>query len=131
VRADQHVELLADRFGVDAGQGCRCGQAEVVAGVQAEEAKQPRGGLRQGSVRPGEHGTDGVGVVVALGGQRVPESRLVAQVRDELVEAHHGSAGGAFGGDPQRQRQPGAEPGQLHQLVALVVDSVPCGHVSQ
>ena len=78
------------------------------------QAKEPEGGdglLGQMPAGPGEHGADR-GVVVVARGQQVEPPGFVAELGHQPGEGGARSPGGQFGGDPQRQWQPGAPVGQ-------------------
>ncbi|MFJ9583813.1 hypothetical protein [Streptomyces acidicola] len=83
----------------------------------------------QGTVGPGEDRTDGL--VIDAGAEGVPERGLVTQIVDQVVEPHMGVAGGPFGGDPQGEREMGAQVGQFRELVLVVLGPVAPGDLAQ
>jgi hypothetical protein len=107
VRADQHIEQVAGRALIDAAQGRSRVGVEVGSRVQAQHAEEPGGIRGQRTVGPGEHGAHCVGFLVVLGRESVPQSRLVAQVADQIPQRHHRPASRPLGRDPQRERQAG------------------------
>ncbi len=107
-----------------AGQGagrvpeCAAGErgdvvcVEPGAGVQAQQPEGSRGAVIQVPDRPGEHGPDrGPRILRAVEQVQapLPVSQIAGQDGQRDVA---GNGGGALGGHPQRQGQPGAVPGQ-------------------
>ena len=110
---------------VPAGQGCeqascfgdggiderRSGWcADVLAGLQAEQPEGLGWSGREGPVGPGEDGADLRGLLVRA--QHVEAIVLSSQLVDQVSQLEMAVSGCAVGGDPQRQRQPAAQPGQ-------------------
>ena len=105
-----------------AGQARRGGRADVGPGVQPEQPEHPRGGLRQVPVGQREHGAHVGGRVADV--QRVEPAPKLGQLRDQSGQRQVRRGGGAGDDHGQRERQPGAERGQLGDGVRLRVRPV-------
>ncbi|WSA39454.1 hypothetical protein OG946_20080 [Streptomyces sp. NBC_01808] len=93
------------------------------ARVQSEQPEDPGGGRVECVVRGAERGRDGGGFVVGEGQAGQPPL-LAGQLRDQPVDGAPEMGEEPRGGDPQREGQPVAEPGQDADGLVLAAGAV-------
>ena len=107
VRPGQLDEPAASLVQRQAGHAGRGSGADIRACVQPEQPEQPRRRRIELLVGPGEDGTDIRGRVPGV--QRVQPAAGIAQIGGQCGQREPWLAGGASGGDAQRQGQPCAQ----------------------
>lgn len=129
--SDQDVEQVLCPAVPDSGEGGDRRDLELGPRMQPEQPEETRGFGGQRPIGPGEHRAHRVCFLVVSHGQSLPKGGFVTEVSDQLVKAHQGRIGGPFGGDAQRQRQPGTQARQLGQLLRVVLGPIPGGDGTQ
>ena len=117
----QLAEPAASFVQWQAGHAGRGSGADVRAGVQPEQPEQPRRRRIELLVGPGEYGADIRGRVSGV--QRVQSAAGIAQAGGQCCEREPRLAGGASGGDAQRQGQPCAQLDQRTRGTEVVGDA--------